>query len=333
MGQAGYGVVLVACASWVAAAQAQPSAASAQREPGVRLEWSVPEGSGCASREEIRSQVERLSEREPFIEPPQPAAYTIAGAIEPYETTWRARIALRDGSGREQGAREIVGRSPTCGTLNVPVALVIVTLADSLRPSAPAAAAAPAPRAPLLPRPHEPAPKARRVQLGFGAFGALDVGILPSAAVGVGAAVELRVPLPLAVDATLYAPVDEVDGEGRGARLVLWDAGLSVCPELAAAGNALRAQLCATGQLGAVAAAGLGLTRSTSAQRLVAIVGFEPKLVWFLSESVTARAGIVAGWVLARPTFRVDLEGQPARIFESDPITLQIRVGVMGFAL
>jgi hypothetical protein len=337
MGQAGYGGALIACAA-LAGTAATPSMAAAQGEDrSIQLEWSVPEDSGCASRDELQLQIERLSERAPFAAPGTPTAYTIAGVIEPSDTAWRARITLRDASGQELGARELLGRSPTCGTLNVPVALVIVTLADSLlekpaaggpdeptdQPVAPAAPRAEAARP-------EPAPP---LQLGLGMFGALDLSILRSPTSGVGVAVELRLPLPIAIDATLYAPVDELDAQGRGAHFLLWHAGASVCPELGSAAHALRAQLCATGQLGAVSAAGRGLTEATSAERLVAFVGFEPKLVWFLTEALTARASLLAGWVLIRPTFRVDVESQAPRILRSDPVALQMRVGVMGFAL
>jgi hypothetical protein len=321
--------VLLAAAAL--ASPASPACAQTAQPSSVRLEWSVPEGSGCATRDELRLQVERLSERAPFAAEGEPTAYTIAGVIEPYDTAWRARITLRDASGRELGAREVLGRSPTCGTLNVPVALVIVTLADSLLPRAapvdehaapPPAAASPEPGARAAGSP---------IQLGLGAFAALDWTILPSATPGIGAALELRVPLPLQLDATLYAPVDELDAQSRGARFALWHAGLSVCPELQ--NGVFRAQLCAAGQLGAVSAAGRGLTQAGSAERLVALAGFEPKLVWFLSKAVTVRASIVAGWVLARPSFRVEIEGQSPRILRSDPIVLQMRVGIMGFAL
>ena len=331
--------MLIACAALAGTAATPGTVAAQGQDRSVRLEWSVPEDSGCASRDELQLQIERLSERAPFAAPGTPTAYTIAGVIEPSDMAWRARITLRDASGQELGAREVLGRSPTCGTLNVPVALVIVTLADSLldepgpvtggsaEPTDPPAARA-APRAEAA-RPEPATPR----KLGLGVFGALDLSILRSPTPGVGAAVELRLPLPIALDTTLYAPVDELDDQGRGAHLLLWHAGASVCPELGSAAHALRAQLCATGQLGAVSAAGRGLTEATSAERLVAFVGFEPKLVWFLTEAFAARASLVAGWVLIRPTFRVDVEDQAPRILRSEPVALQMRVGVMGFAL
>jgi len=309
---------VVACVTWPAIgwAQAAPSA--------LRLEWSVPEASGCASYDEIRLQVERLSERAPFAEG-GPGGHTIAGVIEPHDTTWRARIALRDAAGRELGAREVLGRSPTCRTLNVPVALVIVTLADSLL-GPPQLAPAPAVSEPAASRP-EPV-------LGLGAFAALDLSVLPSPTPGLGFAIELRMPLPVSLDAALYAPVDELDAQGRGARFYLSHGGLAACPELALGrGVELRAQLCAAVHLGAVSAGGQGLTRATSAERLIAILGFEPKLVWHVTDRFTARASIVAGWVLIRPSFRLDIEGQSPRVLQSGPVALQMRVGVMGFAL
>lgn len=341
MGQAAYRlralIGLFACA-WASAGLAQAPARS------VQLAWSVPEGSGCATEEEMRLQVERLSEREPFIAAGVSAAYTIEAAIEPYDTAWRARITLRDAAGVELGQREVAGRSPTCGTLNVPIALVIVTLADSLleAPSEPAPASTPPPppvkpvvitAEPAAPSP-EPHEQAAPLALGLGVFGALDLSLLPSPTPGVGAALEMRLPLPIAVEAAIYAPIDEVDAQGRGAQLSLWQLGAAVCPELRVARAVpVRAQLCAAGQLGGVDAAGLGLTESESAQRLVALLGFEPKLVWFLSSSLTARASILAGWVLVRPAFRVDIEGQAPRVLKSDPVALQLRLGFMGFAL
>ncbi len=322
----------------------EPAAASAEAAPGaVQLSWRVPEGSGCATEDEMRLQVERLSERAPFVAAGLRADHTIAGEIEAYETTWRARIMLRDAAGKELGQREVIGRSPTCRTLNVPVALVIVTLADSLLEAPPPttveSAAPPAPRLkPVVQKPalapQPPHEASTALALGLGVFGALDLSLLPSATAGIGAALEARLPLPVALEAALYAPVDDLDAQGRGARLVLWHFGAAVCPELRLSrGGPLRAQLCAAGQIGAIDAAGRGLTEATSAQRMVAVLGFEPKLVWFLGRSFTARASILAGWVLAQPSFRVDIEGQAPRIVRSDPVALQLRLGFMGFAL
>lgn len=337
-------MAVVACAAAPALAQ----------ERTVQLAWSVPDGSGCATEEELRLQVERLSERAPFERAGASADLTIAGVIEPLETSWRARIVLRDAEGRELGQREVLGRSPTCRTLNVPVALVIVTLLDSLRqgPLPPAASSAPPPPShkPEVLGPvslgiptseRETAPpdgsavaSSKNMALALGAFAALDLSLLPSAAPGFGAALELRTPLPIALEAAIYAPVEALDAQGRGAELALWHFGAAVCPELhVSRAGELRAQLCAAGQIGAVNAAGRGLVEAASAQRLVALLGFEPKLVWFLNDAFTARASILAGWVLARPAFRVDIEGQSPRILQSDPVALQLRVGVMGFAL
>lgn len=341
MGRASYVGLLLSCALACAklpVASAQPSPDTAQ------LSWSVPDGSGCATEGEMRLQIERLSERAPFVAVGEPASYTIASVIEPYEKAWRARIALRDAAGNELGQREVIGRSPTCRTLNVPVALVIVTLADSLLEAPPPTpeSTAPPPPPPVKPLVRKPAPAPgprprddrAPLALGLGMFGAVDLSLLPSATPGVGVALEPRLPLPVALEAALYARVDDLDAQGRGARLFLWHFGAAVCPELRLTRSGpLRAQLCAAGQIGAVHAAGRGLTEATSAQRLVAVLGFEPKLVWFLGRSFTARASILAGWVLARPSFRVDIEGQAPRIVQSDPVVLQLRLGFMGFAL
>jgi len=358
MGQAGYSFAWIA-APLMAAIACAAAPARAEQDT-VQLAWSVPDGSGCATEEELRLLVERLSERAPFAAAGASTDFTIGGAIEPLETSWRARIVLRDAQGNDLGQREVLGRSPTCRTLNVPVALVIVTLLDSLLdgPQAPAPVET-APPPPPLPKPQlvgpltigAPAREHRTtgaphhgsaaggseqtpLVLGLGAFAALDLSLLPSATPGFGAAVELRVPMPIALEAAIYLPVEELDGQGRGAEFSLWHFGAAVCPELRVSrGGTLRAQLCAAGQIGAINAAGQGLTRAATAQRLVTVLGFEPKLVWFLNEALTARASILAGWVLVRPSFRVDIEGQSPRILRSDPVALQLRVGVMGFAL
>jgi hypothetical protein len=358
MGQAGYSFAWIA-APLMAAIACTAAPARAEQDT-VQLAWSVPDGSGCATEEELRQLVERLSERAPFAVGGATTDFTIAGVLEPVETSWRARIVLRDARGNELGQREVLGRSPTCRTLNVPVALVIVTLLDSLRqgPHSPAPVES-EPAAPPLPKPqvtgpftigapagdHKAANAPRHGRaagstehaspvLGLGAFAALDLSLLPSPTPGLGTAVELRVPVPIAIEAAIYLPVEEVDAQGRGAELSLWHFGAALCPELRISpGATLRAQLCAAGQLGAINAAGHGLTQAATAQRLVAVLGFEPKLVWFVNDALSARASILAGWVLARPSFRVDIEGQSPRILQSDPVALQLRVGVMGFAL
>jgi hypothetical protein len=358
MGQAGYSFAWIA-ALFMAAIACAAAPARAQQDT-VQLAWSVPDGSGCAAEEELRLLVERLSERAPFAAAGASTDFTIAGAIEPIETSWRARIVLRDAQGNELGQREVLGRSPTCRTLNVPVALVIVTLLDSLLdgPHSPATVES-EPPLPPLPKPQVTGPftigapasehksanaphdgpatggiEHTPLVLGLGAFAALDLSLLPSATPGFGAAVELRVPVPIAIEAAIYLPVEELDAQGRGAEFSLWHFGAAVCPELRISrGATLRAQLCGAGQLGAINAAGHGLTQAATAQRLVAVLGFEPKLVWFVNDALTARASILAGWVLARPSFRVDIEGQSPRILRSDPVALQLRVGVMGFAL
>jgi hypothetical protein len=308
-------VSALACLVAVEARATEPEA------PRVALAWKAPAGADCASGEEIRAEVDRLSET-PLVTGAQ--EFEIEALALAHEGSWVASVALRDAQGRILGGREVSGPYLACRELDVPVALVVATLLDELR-HAPAPATAPP-----APSPSPAASPAERGRgIGVGAFLSGAWGLAPRLALGAGVGVELPLAWPLVLSASAYLPGREVDDVGRGARFIGFHGGAALCPKLVGRRHVLR--LCGSMQVGAVVAKPLGLTESNPATKPLLLVGLEPELVLGLTPSWALSLALGAYGVPIRPRFHWEIEGSGAQSFEVEPFALMLRIGVIDF--
>jgi hypothetical protein len=284
----------------------------------LALVWKTPAEGACATSSQIRAEVAKLSDAS-LVE--RGHEFEIEALALLHEGQWVASVALRDAQGRVLGGREVSGSYASCRDLDVPVALVVSTLLDELRPQ-PAPPQAPAPAAP-------PAPAEPRKALGVGAFVAGAFGLAPRLTLGVGAAVELPLRWPLLFSASAYLPGSELDAQGRGARVVSFHAGAALCPKLVGQRHSLR--LCGSAQAGAVVAKGVGLSDLRRAALPVVLLGLEPQLVLGLTANWALQVSLGAHWLPLRPRFYWDIEGSGEHSVETDAFALIARIGVIDF--
>ncbi|HEX6244187.1 MAG TPA: hypothetical protein VFZ61_24895 [Polyangiales bacterium] len=285
----------------------------------MELVWKTPAEGACASADQLRAEVDRLSETPLVTRDPH---YQLEALAFVHEGSWVASVALRDAAGRVLGGREVTGAFAACRELDVPVALVVSTLLDELRepapPSEPAAEAAPT-----------PAPAQARRAVGLGAFVTGALGLLPRWALGFGVDVEWSLAWPLVFSASAYLPGSETDAEGRGARGFSLHAGAATCPTLAGQRHLFR--LCGSVQVGAAVAKGLELTDTQTSAKPVVLVGGEPQLVLGLTPYWSLQLSLGAYYVPVRPRFHWEIEGAAGGSLQVEALALMARIGIIDF--
>lgn len=300
------GVVLVSlllCAG-VALADARPARAW--------LSWQAPEG--CATPTELQAKLAILTQR-PVVWAAEGEShrFSIIVVARRVETSWQARVELRDTGDRSLGVREVTSRTDDCRELDVPLALVIATLLDGLWDQLlqPTAAAEPRVR-PLL-----------------GAAVGVVFGLSRNPWLSAGLRLELPWALPLALTANVYPPAERSDALGRGARYLGASAGVGVCPALwRASGVSLK--LCTGLQAGAIWARGIGLTERRAQALPLVFLGFEPALelpLW--SDVWVAQAALLGGWTVVRPRFEWSISATRASL-QPEPLLLGAQISLMG---
>jgi hypothetical protein len=293
-------------------------AADASEPARVALSWKTPEAVDCASEDEIRAEVARLSEQRLVTRDPE---FEIEALALAHEGSWVASVALRDEQGRILGGREVAGSYSVCRELSVPVALVVATLLDGLReqPEPTPARAAEAP----------PAPPERAGKIGVGVFLSGAWGLLPKLALGAGAQLELPLAWPLVLEAGASLPGKDVDAAGRGARAFSFHGGAALCPRLVGQRHALH--LCGGAQAGAAVARSVGLDQSRASVKPLLWVGIEPKLVLGLTASWALQLSLGAWWVAVHPRFHWQIEGSGGHDLRTQPFALGARIRVIDF--
>ena len=296
---------------------------SAQAEaiaPGrVNLAWQAPAAAGCATPEEIQSRVARLTERALAIDA-QTAAFRITADVAPFAQSWRARIALENARGLTLGTRDVQARLPDCHALDVPATLVIATLLDDLHHHEVHAASAAI---------SGTRRNASNVAIGASAASALGLG----GRSWFGGALVLQWPVfgvPMPVEASVYAPVEDLDSRGRGMRSFGFHGGASLCPGLFG-GTAVDLRVCAGAQAGGVWGKGVGLTSSKQGLSALVMVGLEPKLWVAITQRAAAQLSVAGHWVAVRPNFDISIEGEGVRKLESNPFAVTARIGLISF--
>ena len=305
--------------TWLLASASSAADAAPTR---VALVWKTPADGDCASSDQIRAQVDRLSEM-PLVT--RAHDFQLEALAFVHEGSWVASVALRDARGRVLGGREVTGPNVSCRDLDVPVALVVATLLDELRRELPARPVAPAPK-PASPAAHEPPPPRA---IGLGAFVTGALGLLPRLALGFGLDVELPLAWPLVFSGSAYLPGSETDAQDRGARGVSFHGGMATCPTLAGKRHVLR--LCGSVQVGAVVAKGVGLTESAQAAKPMLLLGLAPQLVLGLTPSWALQLGLGAYWLPVRPRFHWEIEGSDEGSQEAEAFALMARIGIIDF--
>lgn len=303
---------------WVAAVGVGMSCtarADERPEPPVALAWQAT-GADCASVDQIRERVTRLTERSVVLVR-EAQSYAIRVTVSEQDSNWQAVVSLHDPAGTLLGSRDVRARSPSCRTLDVPVALVIATMADGL------------PKASPLEKSNDLEADRAGASVGFGAFAAGSAGLSESVGLGMGLELEVAWKLPAAIEASVYAPREHLDDFGRGARVWSFHAGPRVCPNLFVGGEvALR--MCGTVQAGAEHAEGIGLTESQSALRPIAFMGLGPSLLLGDPAGFSAQFAVSAAWVFVRARFHWDIEEEEQSL-EGTEFAVLARIGVIGF--
>lgn len=288
----------------------------------MALVWKPSSHDDCATSQQIRAEVERLSETALVTSEQDFELEVLAFA---HEDSWIASVALRDARGRVLGGREVTGPYASCRDLDVPVALVVATLLDELHlqpaPQPVATAADPAPLPPPAPEPRRP--------IGVGAFVTGALGLVPRLTLGFGVEVEQPLAWPLVFSASAYLPGEETDAEGRGARGFSFHGGAATCPKLVGQRHALR--LCGSVQIGAVVAKGVGLTESDQATKPMVLLGLEPQLVLGLTPSWALQISLGAHWLPVRPRFDWEIEDSEEGSLEAKAFALMARIGIIDF--
>ena len=291
----------------------------------VELVWKTPADGACASSDQLRAEVDRLSETPLVTRDPH---YQLEALAFVHEGAWVASVALRDAQGRVLGGREVTGAYAACRELDVPVALVVSTLLDELREPAPPPPAPPAePAPPALPPPKSP-DQARRA-MGLGAVVTGAFGLVPRLALGLGVDVEWSLARPLVFSASAYLPGSETYAEGRGARGFSFLRCVATCPKLAGQRHVLR--LCGSAQVGAVVAKGVALTDTQTSAKPTVLVGAEPQLVLGLTPNWMLQLSLGAYYVPVRPRFHWEIDGDDGGSLRVEALALMARIGIIDF--
>lgn len=291
--------------------------ANAQSVPAERvgLVWQAPPDAQCSSGEAIRVRVARLSDRSLTLDDGR-SSYRIEAVVTPTAESWAATVKVLDPRNRTLRARTVIGRTPSCGSIDVAAAVVIATMLDTLRGDVARAEKPPSP---------PPSAAARGPRLA--AFAAVSSELVPEAWLGGGLAFELGDAIPLTLSATAYAPGEQVDARGRGARSWGFHAGAALCPA-AVRSDFLDLHLCAGMQGGAALASGVGLTRSLDATVPFAVALAGPKVTLNLTRTFAIQLTASAAWAFVRPKIVWNIEGERQRALTGSQIGLLTQMGV-----
>lgn len=307
-----------------------PTALAENASSSAELAWQTPADSSCSTREQIESRVAALTSQRLAPAEAKQRLPRIQVELQREDSTWRAQVRAFDAGGRALGARELLGKSPDCRSLDVALALVIATLVDALPAAAPATSSpgAAAAESGVVAVAAGGGRRGEGVGVAFGAR--LGAGLIPNLVFGLNLGVEIPVlGASIVIDGTAYLPDDDVDARGRGARLWPWHAGVGFCPRLVR--GTIGFQVCGQVQLGAIHARGLGLDSSSMRQRLLVIAGLEPKLGLSLADGFGLQLSALGGWAPVRPEFTLDLGSSDLDTLRGAPFVLLLRIGIIGF--
>lgn len=327
----------ILCAASAHAQEAKPRTSS--------LSWvRTPGAEGCISTPALARSVEERLRRPVFVSAAA-ADVSVEGLVQPSEGSggWSVTLTLRDASGAQLGTRDLQRDGEDCRALDASLSLVIAVMIDpDARPEQAPAETEPAASAPpaeartviqekvvLVQALEKPRPTPWRFD--GGAAGAIAVGPLPGAALGVEAHGLLEPPgWPSLEGFGVLYPRSVQDAPGPGsATFALGVLGGGVCP-LRHHGERLHAYACVQGQIGAITARSEGV-----------LVGLAEESRLFLASSVAARAtvrvlgplalraglGVAVPWLRQRFVYE-DAAGTERELHRIAPVALQADLGV-----
>ncbi len=250
--------------------QAREGRADGER-PAATLEWDAP--SDCPSGPEAMNRIQQAVGRSDLRRDPVRARVLVHA--EP-GGGWRAEVELAVEGARER--RSLEGAS--CRQV-VDAIVVMIAMVAAVEPESPASPPPVAPRATVPPRIHD---KVARKALGLGLSADIDLGTLPSTALGGGIRLDWDAPradVGIVVDAASSANGTLAEQPHQGASFWLARARARGCYPML--GAALTAGPCAGIGAEAVVANGFGSTHPSNAIAWLPMVSFGGQVVLWLT--------------------------------------------------
>ncbi|MBI4954030.1 MAG: hypothetical protein HY908_18550 [Myxococcales bacterium] len=317
-------------------ARAAPPAAGAAKPASSSLGWSrLPGAESCIGSSELARAVEKLLGRSVFVSAAQ-ADVAVEGHVEPVggaaPAGWRAVITMADRSGKPLGSREIPSTDRSCRALDEPVALAVALMIDPDALSGPPPP--PPPPDPVeptvvpiyvpVPGPAPPPPADAEPPWHIAGRAGLSVGlgVLPTVAPGLEAALVVEPPWFIALEGTAAAYLPRpVERDGASADFVMAHAGIALCPVTRRFGG-LELSVCAELQLGSLWADGTHGDGSDYAQhQLVANAASRVRLGYRVWGPFSVGLGFAGAVALVRPPFEAhDAAGRPVELFRLSPL-------------
>lgn len=320
---------LAALASTAALLTAMPARAD-ERAARVQVTWHAP--SECISQAALRQSVAKLASRDVIGDAP-PYDFVLDGTMSYASGEWVASLELARVDGTKVGQRELRRSSPSCHSLDVPIALAIALMIDlSARapeppPPADAPKVAPPPPPPVVYRLPPPPSTPWRVEGEIS--GSLALGFRGAPTVGLSSSVGLRWKrLRTSAVGSFWLPFHVRDGD-VGADVTAWQLGASACLALLG-GDGFGIDGCASIAFGVLSVVGVGFSRVLDQAPLFATAG--PELVVRSPRLGPLRAGLALGALvpLGRYRFYADTPSGPTDVLVIAPVigTLSLQLGL-----
>jgi hypothetical protein len=260
----------------------------------IALSWSqAPGGGACIDRPGLVHKLEATVGARRIL-PADQADTAIHGTVGPTSDGrgWLAVIEARHGDGSAFERRLSID-GVDCRELDEAIVLVVALMVDSAQTQAP------------LKVPSRP----QASSVSVGVDGAFAVGMLPSAAVGIGLTSDVRMAPLWPVDLwTDLWPTSQTLRGGAGARFGAWTAGIALCP-LDVADRTWTFYGCAGATGGEILSSGIGLDVSYSHTRAYAQVELRVGTRVRLAGPLFAAIDVGAGVPVARDTYTYSQPG------------------------
>ncbi len=322
---------------WARPAWAEDTPARTSSLSWVRLEGAE----SCIATQALARAVEERLARRVFVSAAE-ADVSVEGHLSRDGQRWKAVLTIRDGTGALLGTRTLDSVEPECASLDEGLVFVVSILIDPDAALVEPKPKEPSPAAPAVePKPSRVVVRRERVlvpvekppepwRVGVSALFAGALGLLPRAALGVGAAVLLDPPGLWDIElSAAYWFGQSVDAErGASADLSLVHAGAALCPLSLNTGR-VRFHTCGGLLLGALRSRGSGFDKQLSddAPSVYATVPSRLTLALAGPLALTASASFLTPLVRSQVTYRTP-DGADRTLFEPSRAAISAALGL-----